>query len=77
MEEPPFKFTRGIAELSSDAKFGSGLLVPEPHVSTRGACDDKGKRLSYFQSHLILTFSNQVFTFATQSIIVMHLNLYM
>lgn len=47
MEEPPFKFKTGIAEFSTNASFGSGLLVPEPHVSLVEAAKYKGKRLSF------------------------------
>lgn len=48
LEEPPFKFTRGIAELSNDAKFGSGIVIPEAHNPLIEPAMYKGKRLSYF-----------------------------
>ena len=34
LENPPYKFSNGIAELSADPKLGSGVLVPTPHKET-------------------------------------------
>jgi hypothetical protein len=47
IEKPPFKFTTGIAELSTDPSFGFGLLVPEVHPALVEAAVFRGKPLSF------------------------------
>ena len=47
LEKPPFKFTTGIAELSTNPDFGKGLLVPEIHTNLIEAAEFQGKPLSF------------------------------
>ena len=47
IEEPPFKFTEDIAELSSHPDFGQGLLIPVPHSVLVKPAEYKGKPLSF------------------------------
>jgi hypothetical protein len=46
-EKPPYRFTTGIAELSSSAEFGQGLLVPVPHSPLVQPAMKNGNRLTF------------------------------
>jgi hypothetical protein len=47
ISQSPFRFTRGIAELSTKAEFGKGVLVPVAHAALVERATYKGKPLAY------------------------------
>lgn len=47
LERDPFTFEKGIAELSNDATFGPGLLVPVNHPRLVEPAEYKGKPLTF------------------------------
>ncbi|HEU4407466.1 MAG TPA: hypothetical protein VFS43_19525 [Polyangiaceae bacterium] len=47
IDEPPFRFTEGIAALSKGAKDGSGLLVPSVHRRLVDAAEFRGQPLTF------------------------------
>lgn len=47
IDEPPFRFTDGIAEFSTDPQHGQGLLVPVPHTTLVEPAAYKGRSLTF------------------------------
>lgn len=47
IDEPPFRFTEGIAGFCADPTFGTGLLVPETHPSLVEAAQYQGQNLTF------------------------------
>jgi hypothetical protein len=47
LDEPPFRFEAGIAELSGDPELGSGTLVPVPHPLVELARDREGRPVTF------------------------------
>jgi hypothetical protein len=47
IDKPPFKFSKGIAELSADANFGNGLILPIEHPRFVEPAEYNGNYLSF------------------------------
>lgn len=47
LNKPPYKFTTGIAELSTNPDFGQGLLVPTVHINLIEVAEFQGKPLTF------------------------------
>ena len=47
LDKPPYKFTTGIAEFSTNPDFGNGLLVPTVHPNLVEVAKFQGKPLSF------------------------------
>lgn len=47
LDEPPFRFTEGIAAFSTEAEHGAGLLVPTPHSRLVEPATFRGQPLTF------------------------------
>lgn len=84
LEKPPYKFTEGIAEFSTNPDFGQGLLVPTVHTKLVETAEIQGKPLPFKvprvtgnEEIINLSFHSTLTIRAIKITLVTHLNIYM